>query len=108
MSEPRLDFVAGEFSPHNLPMQALLGLLGFGERITTMLAGLPIAETDTEIEPGEHPLDLALLGLLGLHASSIAALERRGLTPDHASADPPELAEPEPATQTDALRRLLR
>ncbi len=109
MTEPRrLDFVVGEFSPHNLPLQALLGLLGVGERVTLTLARLEL-QPEPAIEPGQHALDLALLGLLGLHDTLVGELERRGLSPSPVAA--PELPvepKPEPATETDALRRLLR
>jgi hypothetical protein len=99
-----LGFVASEFSPHNLPLQAVLGLIGFGERITATLAALP-HDDDSRVEPGEHQLDLALLGLLALHDTLLVELERRGLvpTPDSASSPAPPL-EPE----ADALRRLFR
>ncbi|MFV8750948.1 hypothetical protein ACNOYE_10425 [Nannocystaceae bacterium ST9] len=108
MSEPRrLDFVADEFSPHNFTLQAVLGLIGFGERITDALAGLPIDE-HVRVEPGEHPLDLALLGLLGLHDALLAELDRRGLSPSPSAPEAPRVEPEPPAPEPDALRRLLR
>jgi hypothetical protein len=102
-----LNFVAGEFSPHNLPLQALLGLIGFGERITATLADLPVELDQQRVEPGEHRLDLALLGLLALHDTLLVELEHRGLTPIPAPAEL-EVDPHTTPTEADALRRLLR
>lgn len=105
-----LNFVAGEFSPHNLPLQAVLGLIGFSERITTLVDGLPIEDAST-VEAAQHHLDLALLGLLALHDTLLVELDRRGLAP--LPSVPAPSTEPDPApqpseTRPDALRRLLR
>lgn len=103
-----LDFVAGEFSPHNLPLQAVLGLIGFGERITTMLASLP-TEDGQRIEPATHRLDLALLGLIALHETLLVELDRRDLAPMPALPEREREPEPDhPQPETDALRRLYR
>lgn len=101
-----LNSVVGEFSPHNLPLQAVLGLIGLGDRITSTLAGLSTDEL-AKVEPGQHPLDLALLGLLGLHDALLGQLERAGLAPTLAPSTP-ELTAPELEPEVDALRRLLR
>jgi hypothetical protein len=101
-----LNRVAGEFSQHNLPLQAVLGLLGFGERITAMLAELSV-EDAPRVEPARHRLDLALLGLLALDEVLRVEFERRGLMPSIAQPEAPSEAHAEP-TQADALRRLLR
>jgi hypothetical protein len=103
-----LNFVAGEFSPHNLPLQAVLGLIGFSERITTLVEGLPI-EDAVPIEPARHNLDLTLLGLLALHDTLLVELDRRGLAPLPSVPAPSTDPDPEPSpTPPDALRRLLR
>lgn len=105
-SGPRrnLDVVVGEFSPHNLPLQAVLGLIGIGDRITTTLERLSTQELPT-VEPGQHHLDLALLGLLGLHEALLDQLAQHGLAPTLPEPQPPN-SEFEP--EVDALRRLLR
>ena len=105
--EPRrLDFVSGEFAPHNLPLQALLGLLGVGARVEALLAALPRGDTPMR-EGAEHPLDLALLGLLGLDASLRAGLRDRGLAPDEDAPAPAPASEPS-EVDAPALRELLR
>lgn len=105
--EPRrLDFVSGEFAPHNLPLQALLGLLGVGARVEALLAALPSSDTPMH-EGAEHPLDLALLGLLGLDASLRAGLRARGLAPDEGDDAPAPASEPS-EVHAPALRELLR
>jgi hypothetical protein len=103
--EPRrLDFVSGEFAPHNLPLQALLGLLGVGARVEALLAALPSGDEPMR-EDAEHPLDLALLGLLGLDASLRAGLRDRGLAPCD---DAPTPASEPSEVHAPALRELLR
>jgi hypothetical protein len=109
MSEPRrLDFVSGEFAPHNLPLQALLGLLGFGARVEPLLAALPSGDAPHG-EVAEHPLDLALLGLLGLDASLRAGLRARGLAPCEGNtpatpSEPSEAHAPEPSASAPSSR----
>lgn len=101
----RIDFVAGEFAPHNLPLQALLGVLGFGARVEGLLAALPAGD-EPRCEAATHSLDLALLGLLGLDASLRAGLHARGLGPSEVEArSEPQATEPSEAPK---LRELLR
>lgn len=103
----RLDHVRNEFAQHNLPLQALLGLLGHGERALQIAEALavqpPLAEGP---DPGKHPLDLALLGLLGLHERLLAELDARGLTP--AQTDLSASTEPAPELPSPLLRSLAR
>jgi hypothetical protein len=115
----RLDLVRSEFAHHNLPLQALLGLLGYGERALVLaeilVAQPPLARAGAEgPAPAQHPLDLALLGLLGLRERMLAELDARGLAPASESRVPSglgrdrEASESVPEHPSPPLRTLAR
>ncbi len=118
-----LDRVRGEFARHNLPLQALLGLLGYGERAARLAEGLrtegatlasasraPETSSSTSSPPpGTHALDLALLGLLGLRERMLAELALRDLVPASEARPHTEALASDPSADTPPpLRQLAR
>lgn len=98
-SDMRLDFAERDAVLH-----LLLGLLGATDRLTSLLDEVaPAAEAERgRGSPFDHPMSMALLGVVAVHRRLVATLDTCLPAPSRTVADAPD------ETPAPELSRLLR